>query len=187
MGCNQHMVCAANLCPSNAECMGHQDECDSNQTTNWTDGPILPGGTRIRAVHWTELQTAINNERTDITPPLGRRGAASTSTACTSNTPGMYAFTPGVSAGSHIKALHQQEIANAINTTPFNVSGDIEGPGAPASNVNPGDQIVQSDVNTLRNLINIVEKNCICDNYCSCNYDCPCNVDNVCVCNVDIY
>lgn len=185
MGCVVHMTCPTDAgCGSNAECAGHKPTCGGNATTTWTNAPTIPVGTLVRDNHVTELQTAINNERTNI--KRVSRGAT-TVTACGSNTPGAYPFTAGVTVGQIVKALHMNEVAAAINTTPFNVNGNTEGPGSPASNVSVGNLIRVGDVNTLRSLINVVETNCICNNYCSCNINCPCNNVLVCTCNVDVY
>lgn len=190
MGCGVDMTCPTDAaCPANSPCAGHQPQCALNQTTGWTDPALVAGTTLVREVHVAELRTAINNERTDTVTP--RRGAG-TSTACTSNTPGAYAFAddPIVVGTTLVRDDHINELADAINTTPFNVSGDVEGPNPAAVAdplVNVGDLVTIGDINTLRTAVNLVEFNCICNSYCSCDVDCPCNNVLVCTCNVDIY
>lgn len=190
MGCGVHMTCPTDAgCPANAECAGNQPSCGGNISV-WTDDPLVPGTTLIRDDHIAELRASINAERTDTVSP--RRGAA-TSTACGSNTPGAYAFSddPIVVGTTKVRDDHLNELADAVNTTPFNVSGNVEGPN-PAAVANPlvtaGVELIRDNhINTLRTAINLVRSNCICDTYCSCNINCPCNNVLVCTCNVDIY
>jgi len=141
----------------------------------------------IKDSHVTELQTAINNERTHVS----RRGSG-TSTACISNTPGAYSFTAGVTTGSLVRDDHINEVGAAINGTPYNVSGASgqEGPGMPITPmpfVNVGDLIGKTQIDDLRSAINTAQSNCICDNYCSCDVNCGCFNDWVTPCPADIY
>ncbi len=187
MGCGVDMTCPTDAaCGANAECDGNQVACPGN-TTVWTDDPLVAGTTLIRDDHVLELQASIDAERTDVASP--RRGPA-TNTACSVNAPGLYGFTAGVGVGSVVRNLHINEVADAVNTTEFNVSGDVEGPNPAAVAdplVNVGDLISVGNVNTLRTAINVVRSNCICDTFCSCNINCPCNNVLSCTCNVDIY
>jgi hypothetical protein len=189
MGCGTDEICPTDAnCPTNADCLGHQDDCPGNIAV-WTNDPLVAGTTLIRDVHVSELRTAINDERTDTGSP--RRGAA-TSTACTSNTPGLYTFAddPLVVGTTLVRDDHINELADAINTTPFNVDGNTEGPN-PAAVADPlVDDTVKISVGhieTLRDAINVVRSNCICDTYCSCNFNCPCDNVLVCICDTDIY
>jgi hypothetical protein len=183
MGCGTDEVCGDATCGANSECDGFHATCGGNATTVWTDAPTIPVGTLIKDEHITELQTAINDERTNV--DRTSRDSGGPPWACSSNTPGLYPFTAGVVSGAVVEALHLNEVADAINTTPFNVDGNTEGPGSPASNVSVGAIIDADDVNDLRSFINTAETNCICVSYCSCDIDCDCDGDLTCVCDVD--
>jgi hypothetical protein len=188
MGCGSDMVCSLDTgCDTNSECAGFHAPCPENQTLGWIDTPLI-AGTLIKYSHIEELQTAINDERTNV----ARRDSGGPPWACSSDTPGAYSFTGGATGpavGQLVRNFHVNEIADAINTTPFNVDGNTEGPGTPVPNplVNVGDVISIGDINTLRAAINVVESNCICDLYCSCDVNCGCFNQYSCACNLDIY
>ncbi len=183
MGCGTDMVCGTHIeCGSNSECSGFQASCGGNQTS-WVE-TIVSGTTIVQASHISELESAINAERTH-----GTRRCLGTSTACGSNCPGAYTFTGSRGVGDIVDADHINNIADSINTTPYNVNGNSEGPDSAVANplVNVGDIISKSDIDTLRSAINVVESNCICDSYCSCDVNCGCFNQYVCACNTNIY
>lgn len=175
MGCVGE--CPAN-CGSNFVCVGNQPACPAN-LTSWAE-TIVSGTTLIKASHLSELESAINAERTHPT----RRGAG-TSTACGSNSPGAYAFSGARGVGDEVQAAHWTNVAKAINGTPFNVNGNTETPGTIVSDPYVSGGLVQSvsksDVDGLRAAINNVEGYCICDAYtvlvCGCNGECPTDGD----------
>ena len=181
MGCGVDQVCTLDTgCGANADCLGNQGP---GTPTGWAE-VIVAQTTLIKDSHVTELQTAINNERTH-----GTRRGAGTSTACTSNTPGSFSFTAGVATGQLVRDDHINEVGSAINGTPYNVDGNTEGPGTPISLpfVNDGELIGKTHIDDLRAAINLAQSNCICDSFCSCDVNCGCFNQLVCVCNVDIY
>jgi len=184
MGCGTDLVCSTHIdCAANSECAGYQGTCGGNQTSPWSE-TIVAGTTLIKASHISELETAINDERTHVT-----RRCAGTLTACGSNCPGAYSFTGSRGVGDPVDADHINNIASAINSTPYNVSGASEGPDSAVANplVAVGDIIEKIDIDTLRSAINTVESNCICDSYCSCDANCGCFAQWVCACDADVY
>ena len=183
MGCGSDMVCGTHIaCGSNSECLGFQGTCGGN-TSSWSEA-IVSGTTLIKASHIAELESAINAERTDAT-----RRCAGTSTACGSNCPGAYAFSGSRGVGDVVDADHVNNVASAINTTPYNVSGASEGPDSAVGSplVAVGALISKTEIDTLRAAINVVESNCICDSYCSCDVNCGCFNQFICACNLDVY
>ena len=169
MGC--HYQCPLD-CSTNYVCNGYQDQCGGNQTA-WT---AISGGkvTIIRASHLTEMENALNAEKTDAL----RRGITP---ACPSNCSD--AITPsGKGLGDAIAAADFNNLASEINGTYYNVDMAAY-PGTPSGSVGPTvsggkvQAILASYITSLRAAINAVEYACICDSYsvleCGCNGQCP--------------
>lgn len=165
-------------CPTdcnNAVCVGHVATCPGNGfNAGWSEA-LTVGVTLVKASHLSELETAINDERTNVNRTSR---CAGTLNACASNCPGAYTFSDSRGVGDIIDALHFTNVAKAINSTPYNVDGNVEGPSVAAADpyVNAGNIITAAQVLSLRTLINTVESNCICDSYteivCTCHVLC---------------
>jgi hypothetical protein len=164
-------------CAANFVCTGNQPTCPGN-LSSWAE-TLTVAVTDVKASHLSELESAINAERTHVT----RRGAG-TLTACGANTPGSYAFSGSRSVGDDIAAIHFTNVAKAANSTPYNVDGNTEAAGAivadPYVNVDTED-IEKVHVDDLRAAINDIEGYCICDSYtvlvCGCDGECPTDGD----------
>lgn len=173
MGCTGE--CPSN-CGANMVCTGNQPTCPGN-VSSWAEALVV-AVTTIKASHLSELESAINAERTH-----GTRRGAGTLTACGANSPGSYGFAGSRSVGDVIGNTHFTNVAKAINGTPYNVDGDTEAAGAIVSDpyVNAGDVITKVQVDDLRSAINDVEGYCICDSYtvlvCGCDGECPTDGD----------
>jgi hypothetical protein len=159
-------------------CTGNQPTCPGN-TTAWAE-TLVVAVTDVKASHLSELETAINDERTHVT----RRGAG-TVTACGANAPGAYSFSGSRGVGDDIAAIHFTNVAKAVNGTPYNQNGVFPGtPGAiladPYVSTDTED-ITKVQVDDLRDAINDVEGYCICDAYtvlvCGCHNQCDTDGD----------
>jgi len=172
MGCTGECT---NNCTTNAVCVGFQPTCPNNlnNLTGWPSGddPIVAGTTIVKAAHLSELETAINNERTHAS-----RRCSGTSSACGSNCPGSFSFSGARGVGDVIDSAHWNNVASAINTTPYNQNGSTEAAGAIVGTVATGNTILESYITSLRNAILNVQSYCICVGYtkivCTCNVNC---------------
>jgi len=157
-----------NMCPANQDCDGYRPTCPAN-VSGWVEA-IVQYVTLVKASHLTELETTINNERTDpvrrdvfnpIMCPLDG------SPACPANCSDLYTFSGSRGVGDLIRALHFTHVDTANDTTQFSTPS--------ALNVFIGKLIEKTDVDILRIAINGTEFNCICDLQCTCNFNCGCN------------
>ena len=156
IACTAHSVTTS--CPGHVGgsdvCPTHTGRIDPVTPTVWTD-PGLTTQFQIKAVHINELRTAILNE-------AGRRGE-----------PGVPP--PAVSAGGVINNETILELRSAIAT----LSPGWAYPGDLANSVlEDGDQIRDEPIVALRDRMNFLESECVCN----CNYGCSCQCDYTCTC-----
>jgi hypothetical protein len=171
-------------CECNADCVGNVGPCPNNGKSGTGWDTVIAAGTIITADHLAELETAINDERTNVNRTSRCLG---TLNACGSNCPGAFNFAAGGSRGSGdiIDADHFSNVAAAINSTPYNKTGATEGPEpdaiTPTPYVNQGETITAQHVLDLRSAIETVEQNCICNAYlevvCTCHPLCDTDGD----------
>jgi hypothetical protein len=161
-------------CPSNCSC--NQNVCSGNQPacSNSYSFTSVSAGIIITAAHLAELETAINQERTD-----GTRRCGGTAPACGSNCPGAYSFSGSRGVGDEMLAVFYNRIAEANNTC-----GEYH-----STATNPiattGNEIQASDVQHLQTKINQTRNMCICVTFVVCSSDCGCN--NQCTSDGDPY
>lgn len=152
------MACASD-CPANSACSGHVPVCSNTYTFN-----TLVAGSVIRATDITQLETAINQERTNA----GRRYA---SVVCPANAFASYPFSTKTANVTTIQAAHVN-LVTSIN----NQFKNIGGYGSTSTlTVLAGGVIYASDMTYLQGKVNESRNVCICDSACSCNIDCGCN------------
>jgi hypothetical protein len=152
-------------CPSNCSCNGNY--CGGNQpacSNSYSFTTITAGVTTITAAHLSELETAINQERTHPT-----RRCVGTSPACGSNCPGTYSFTGARTPGDEILATFYNAVSDANNTC-----GEYHST-ATYPIASPGSVIQASEVQHLQTKINETRNMCICNTYLVCGTDCGCN------------
>jgi hypothetical protein len=169
MACNGHTTpstCAthANSCPA------HGGAILPESPTVWTTSPLTTS-TKFITVHHNELRNAIDDE-------MNRRGQT-------------WPTDPGTkSTSDKILSDNIRQLRNGINAAKVwtwpSYMNDTE--------TEVGDQIQKDQYNAMRDQVNVMETECICDcnyactcqcNYactCDCNYDCTCNC-NYCTCN----
>jgi hypothetical protein len=176
--CTCNAICD-NDCSSNQLCTGNVSVCTNSYTLT-----SINAGDIVLASHLTELQTAINNERTDS----GRRFTASDPTYCTTHTPGDVAcssndfaassWTAGVGSGQPIDVDHFNDLKNSINEM-VNDSGygSLVTATFQAQSVCAADSVIlAADITELQTRINQSRNVCICDSHCNCDpTDCGCN------------
>jgi len=176
MPCTCNSICD-NDCGSNQLCTGHVPVCSNS--FGFTSISI---GSIVRAQDLLELQTAIDNERTDS----GRRFNAAdpayctthTGVACSTNDFAAYSWTGGVGINSTVLAQHFNDIKNANNEVK-NLStygGTVTANFIAQSIDTVNSVILASAVNDLQTKINQTRNVCICDSHCNCDpSDCGCN------------
>jgi len=183
MPCTCNSICD-NDCAVNQLCTGHAPVCANEYS--FTSVSI---GDLVRASHLTELQTYINQERTNS----GRRFIASEPAYCTSHTPGDIACTNNdfsaesfnsVSIGDEILADDWDAVKDANNE----VTNDSGYGGLVTSNfiaqsadgsVGKVNSIIKAiDLADLQDSINETRTVCICDSHCNCDPgDCGCDAE----------
>ena len=154
----------ASICPTHvaAVCTAHAPGTWVGTPTAWTDVP-LSTSVGIKVQHHNELRTAINAE-------LIRRSKA-------------WVHDPGaVNTAISVLSSHIRDLRNGINSGlswawPATMN-DAE--------TEIGDSILALQYSTMRDRVNYMELECLCNcNYactCLCNYACTCDC-NVCSCN----
>lgn len=181
MPCTCNAICD-NDCSVNQLCTGNEPVCSNDFSFS-----SISVGDLVRASDLTNLQTAINNERTDSS----RRYNASDPTYCTTHTPGDVACSnndfsafvfDSLSSGDVVEADHYDDIKDANNE----VTNDSGYGGLVTANfidqdsdgsVGKVNSIIKAvDVTELQTKINDTRNACICDSHCNCDpSDCGCN------------
>jgi len=182
MPCGCNSICD-NDCSSNQLCTGHEPACSNSYSFS-----AIAVNYVIRASHVSELEAAINAERTNS----ARRYNASDPAYCYTHTPGnvacsnndfsSYGFTGSRSVGDGIEATHWDNIKNANNevTTDSGYGGSVTtnfiSQSADGSTNKEDSVIKEAHVTDLQTKINQTRNVCICDSHCNCNpSDCGCN------------
>lgn len=171
------MACGCDgICPNN--CNVNSDLADDlfNQCGgNTYSFTTINVGDIIRASHLAELETAINNERTDATRRFNDSApspcAVFTGVFCSNNDWSAYPFSGSRSIGDIIDADHFTNVKNANNEV---VSDSGYGDSVSIS-FSVGDIIEAADINDLQNKINGTRTACIADGQCNCDQNCGCD------------
>ena len=148
------MACSPHTCTNHntgtSTCSGHRTSCVGNKTT-FTD--TMSAGTAIKAIHINELRTSVATELTERKSCAGGSwGTISTTVSGTSK-----------NAGDEIDKQHLMDISDAIKR----VDGQT-------LTINSGAVMQASIVTLIRNRINNLEDDCLCNSDCSCNNVCSC-------------
>lgn len=177
--CTCNAICDSD-CGSNQLCTGHVPICSNSFT--FTNTPVTDS--LIKAIDLLELQTAINNERTDS----GRRFNASDPAFCFTHTPGnlgctnntfsAFSWTAGVEVDGEVLAQHYDDIKDANNEVVTNSGyGSAVTANFIAQSIDPINSGINAiDIVDLQTKINLTRELCICDSHCNCDpSDCGCN------------
>lgn len=168
-GCNN--ICPDNCAANTSVCTGNEPACSNSYSFT-----TINVGDIITAAHLTELETAINNERTDATRRYNASAPspcdAHSSVACSNNDWSAYSFSGSRSTGDLIRASHFTAVKSANNE----VVSDSGFGTAVSISFNIGDIIEAADIQDLQTKINATRNACICDSHCSCDpLDCGCD------------
>lgn len=182
MPCTCNAICD-NDCGSNQLCTGHTPSCSND--FSFTSISI---GTIVRASHLTELETAINQERVDVS----RRFNSSDPAYCSSHTPGdvacsnnsfsAYSFTGSRGVGDPILTDHWDDVKDANNEVENNsgfgsvITTTFTKQSLDVSSGKTDSIITAAQIDDLQTKINETRNTCICDSHCNCDpTDCGCN------------
>ena len=170
MPCTCNAICDNDCAANNNVCTGNEPVCANDYSFT-----VIAAGTVILDNHINELETAINNERTDATRRYNASDpspcASHTSVACSTNDWAAYAV-DSPNAADLIEAANFDKVIAANNE----VVTDSGFGTSIALNPNPGDLITAADIQTIQSAINGTRDACICDSHCSCDpADCGCN------------
>jgi hypothetical protein len=138
-------------------------------------------GTVITAAQLLELETAIDNERTDATrrynataPSCSGDCGSFTTVACSTNSFSVYPWSGSRSAGDLINATHFDNVKSANNE----VTSTSGWGGTVTATFSVGDLIEAADITELQTIINATRNACICDGHCSCDpSNCGCDAE----------
>jgi len=173
MPCTCNAICD-NDCGSNQLRTGRVGDCETNDfsfTGVFTDTVIL-------AAHLAQLESAINNERTNGSRRFNSSDPAYCFThtpgdvACTNNDWSAYSFSGSRSIGDVVRAAHYDNVIAANNE----VVNDSGYGGLISFNPAVGGVIIAANIDDIQTKINQTRTVCICDSHCNCNpSDCGCN------------
>jgi hypothetical protein len=164
-------------------CTGHCNQCAAHPgyigpatPITWTDDPLVTG-TKIKVEHWNELRDGIIDENT-------RRSLTWQDTG-----------DPGAAIQNQTEVMAEkstqiQDWRDLRNQISYQDTGSTTG-WRPADVDNTvlaiGEKTLPASPQTMRDRLDIINQECICDcNYactCNCNYPCTCNCAHSCLCD----
>jgi hypothetical protein len=170
MPCTCNSICD-NDCSVNQLCTGHEPACSNSYSfTSVGVGDI------ILASHLTELETAINAERSDTSRRYNATDpdhcAAHTIVACPNNFFGNWGFTGDRGIDDIIRGSHWDNVKQANNQVVTD-----SGYGTAITNIYVAEAIIYASyITDIQTKINLTRNACICDSHCNCDpSDCGCN------------
>ena len=164
-------------------CTGHCNQCAAHPgyvgpatPVTWTDDP-LTSDTLIKEIHWDQLRDEIDAETT-------RR---SETWAIGDGDPGNVNAGDKYYQGGTGLPDGWRELRNQLSYLDTGTYNGWQPADVDNSTILTGEQILPAAPQAIRDRLDVINQECVCDcNYactCNCNYPCTCNCNYPCTCN----